>query len=73
VEVLGLAVLVPLSYILVLTALRFSPVSAVAPAREVSILLGTWLGTRVLGEQEAWRRLLVACGMTAGVILLVVG
>ncbi|MCS7172005.1 MAG: DMT family transporter [Armatimonadetes bacterium] len=73
VEVFGLAVLVPLSYILVLTALRSSPVSTIAPAREVSILIGTWLGTRVLGEQEAWRRLLVACGMTAGVILLVVG
>ncbi|MDR7438990.1 MAG: EamA family transporter [Armatimonadota bacterium] len=73
VEVLGLAVLVPLSYLLVLTALRFSPVSAIAPAREVSILVGAWLGTRVLAEQEAWRRLLVACGMTTGVILLVVG
>jgi drug/metabolite transporter (DMT)-like permease len=39
-EVLGIAVLSPLSYILVLTALVFTPVSYVAPAREISILSG---------------------------------
>src|SRR5215211_7935675 len=37
-EVFGVAILSPLSYILVLMALVFTPVSYVAPAREISIL-----------------------------------
>ncbi|MGH2760517.1 MAG: EamA family transporter, partial [Actinomycetota bacterium] len=40
-EIVAVAVLSPLAYILVLTALTVSPVSYVAPAREVSILIGT--------------------------------
>src|SRR5262249_41741966 len=39
-EVLGIAILCPLSYILVLSAMVFTPVSYVAPARELSILIG---------------------------------
>ncbi len=38
--ILGIALLSPLSYILVLTALAGSPVSYVAPAREIGILFG---------------------------------
>jgi drug/metabolite transporter (DMT)-like permease len=49
-EAAGVAVLAPLAYILVLTALAVTPVSYVAPAREVSILIGTVLGARVLAE-----------------------
>lgn len=47
-EAVSVAILVPLSYILVLTAMRFTPVSYVAPAREISILIGTAMGTRLL-------------------------
>src|SRR5207248_10108385 len=47
-KVLWVAVLDPLSYLLFLTALVFSPVSYLAPARQLSILLGALLGTRVL-------------------------
>ncbi len=53
-----------------LASLLYLPV---APAREVSILIGAWLGARVLGEGEAQKRLLAACAMAAGVVLLVLG
>ncbi|MGN6678269.1 MAG: EamA family transporter, partial [Streptosporangiaceae bacterium] len=42
-QVLGAAVLSPLAYMLVLLALSFTAVSAVAPAREVSVLFGVLL------------------------------
>lgn len=66
---LGVAVLSPLSYILVLVALSFSPVSYVAPARELGILIGTAMGSRLLDEGNAVQRLaaagLMICGVTA--------
>lgn len=67
------AVLSPLAYILVLTAMTFTPVSYVAPAREISILVGAWFGARLLGETEARRRLIAAAMMSAGVIGLALG
>ncbi len=69
----GVAVLNPLSYILVLTALIFTPVSYVAPAREVSILIGTFMGARILEEEDANRRIISACVMIVGVISLSFG
>ena len=63
----------PLSYILFLTALAFTPVTYVAPAREISILIGTVMGTRLLAEGDVHRRLLGAGAMVAGVIGLAVG
>ena len=44
-HVLAIGILVPTAYILVLTAMRFTPISYIAPAREVSILIGTLMGT----------------------------
>ncbi len=72
-EVFGVAVLSPLSYILVLTALVFTPVSYVAPAREVSILIATAMGTGLLAEGEVRRRLLAAGAMVLGVMALALG
>ena len=69
-EAIGIAVLSPLAYILVLTAMTFTPISLVAPAREISILVGTLLGTRLLAEGHGARRLLGAAGMVAGITLL---
>jgi drug/metabolite transporter (DMT)-like permease len=69
-RVLGIAVLSPLSYILILIALRTGPISHIAPAREVSILVGAWLGGRVLGEGERRRRLAAAAAFATGVIAL---
>lgn len=69
-EVLIMATLSPLAYVLVLTALSFSPVSYVAPAREFSILIGAYLGARIFKEPENPRRLKCAAGMIVGLIAL---
>lgn len=72
-EALGVALLNPLAYILVLTALQVTPVSHIAPAREVSILVGSFMGIRLLGEGNARVRLVGAASMTLGLILIVTG
>jgi drug/metabolite transporter (DMT)-like permease len=63
------AALSPLAYILVLYAMTLAPVSLVAPARELSMLIAAFLGVRLLGEGELLRRLvgagLIAVGVTA--------
>ncbi len=71
-EVLGVAVLAPLSYILVLTAMSFTDLTYVAPTREVSILVAAVLGTRFLGEGNTTRRLVAAGLMVCGVVVLAV-
>ena len=72
-QVAGAAVLAPLAYILVLVALSFTAVSAVAPAREVSVLAGVLLGRRLLGEGQLARRLAAAAAIAAGIICIAVG
>jgi drug/metabolite transporter (DMT)-like permease len=72
-QVAGAAVLAPLAYILVLAALSFTAVSAVAPAREVSVLAGVVLGHRILSEEGLARRLAAAAAIAAGIICLTVG
>jgi drug/metabolite transporter (DMT)-like permease len=71
--VLGVAALSPLSYILVLTALQRTAVSYVAPAREVSILIGTLLGVRLLGEGALRLRLIGAAAIVGGLVALAAG
>ena len=46
--IIAVGVLSPLAYTLVLLALRTVPLSYVAPVREVSMLVGTLLGARLL-------------------------
>jgi drug/metabolite transporter (DMT)-like permease len=72
-ETLGVAILSPLAYMLVLTAMSFTPVSYVAPAREVSILIGTVMGARLLAEGEGKRRLIAAGLMVVGIGALALG
>jgi drug/metabolite transporter (DMT)-like permease len=72
-EAIAVAILIPLSYILVLTAMSFTPVSYVAPAREISILIGTALGARMLAEGDAPRRLAAAGAMVLGIVALALG
>lgn len=72
-ETLGVAVLSPLSYVLVLIALVFTPVSQVAPAREVSILIGTLMGERLLAEGGLRQRLVASGLMVVGIAALAVG
>jgi drug/metabolite transporter (DMT)-like permease len=72
-QVLGVGLLSPLAYLLVLFALARAPVSYVAPAREVSILLGAALGAHVLREGDARRRLLSAAAIVGGITALALG
>jgi drug/metabolite transporter (DMT)-like permease len=72
-RVFGIAVLSPLAFILVLTAMVTAPVSYVAPAREVSILVGVALGVRVLAERQARRRMLASGLMFAGIVAIGLG
>ena len=68
---LGVGLLSPLSYILVLAALTGgAPLSLVAPMREMSMMVGALMGMLILREAVGpWR--LAGCGVTiAGVILL---
>ena len=68
-EALGVAVLTPAGYVLVLFAMRMAPVSHVAPAREMSMMIGAYLGSRFLSEGPFARRmtgsLLIAAGVAA--------
>jgi drug/metabolite transporter (DMT)-like permease len=68
-----IAVLSPVSYILVLDALSVSPVSYVAPVREIGILIGAVMGSRWLAEGDTQRRMTGALAMVAGVVALAVG
>lgn len=70
---LVVATLGPLAYILVLYALQLAPLSHVAPAREVSMLVAALLGGRLLGEADRGLRLLGAVCMTGGVMALAWG
>lgn len=72
-KVLVVALLGPIGYVLILTAMTFTPVSYIAPAREISILIGTFFGARLLKEADAPRRLLAAAGMVAGIVALALG
>ena len=69
-EVLGVAALSPLAYVLVLIAMISTPISHVAPMRELSILIGTILGHRLLAEGEAVRRLAASGVIVVGIGLL---
>ncbi len=71
--VVAIALLSPLSYILVLTTMVFTPVSLVAPAREVSILFAALMGAHLLREGDVLRRAVAALGMVLGIAGLVLG
>lgn len=56
--------------ILILVAFQTGAVSHIAPAREISILFGTYLGGRLLGEGDRARRLAAAAAFAVGVVAL---
>lgn len=69
-EAFTVAVLSPLSYILVLTAMVSIPVYYIAPIRELSILIGTFLGVKFLSEDLTKIKLIGICLMTIGIVVL---
>ena len=68
--VLAIAVFSPLAYILVLIALRFTPVVFVAPIRELSVLIAVLMGSILLGEGRLGHRLACAIVILLGVAVL---
>jgi len=70
---LGVSILGPFGYILVLEAMKFAPVSHVAPAREMSMMVGAWFGARVLGEGALRQRMIAAGLIVVGVAALALG
>jgi uncharacterized membrane protein len=67
----GVGLLSPLSYILVLVALDWgAPLSVVAPAREMSMMVGALFGMAILREPVGRSRLTGCLVMIAGVVLL---
>ena len=71
--VVGVDGLAPMSYILVLSAMVFTPLSYIAPAREISIFFAALRGTRFLGEGHVVRRIFAACLMVGSMIFLAIG
>ncbi|MEN1967142.1 EamA family transporter [Lentibacillus sp. N15] len=69
-EAIGVGILNPLAYILILTTMMFTPVSHVAPVREVSILFGAIMGTYLLREGFGIRRGFASGMMVIGIIVL---
>lgn len=69
----GIGILCPLAYTLVLTAMVMSPVSYIAPAREISILIGTVMGTRLLSEKRSVLKIIGSGAMVIGLIVMSLG
>jgi drug/metabolite transporter (DMT)-like permease len=71
-EATAVAALSSVAYILVLTALAVTPVSYIAPVREVSIVIGAFIGVRSFGESDGRRRILAAAAIAAGIFVMAV-
>jgi drug/metabolite transporter (DMT)-like permease len=69
----GVAVLMPVGYILVLFAMRMAPVSHVAPIREMSMMIGAYFGVKFLGEGHARRRMFGSALIAVGVAAVAAG
>lgn len=72
-SIVVVGLLSPGSYVLVLLALTLSPVSYVAAAREISVVLAALLGALVLKEGYGRQRLLGSVAIAGGLMLLVLG
>ncbi len=61
------------AYALVLAALRLSPVSYVSPVRELSVVIGAWIGVRFIGERGGRLRIFAALLVAAGISVIALG
>jgi drug/metabolite transporter (DMT)-like permease len=61
-----------IGYLLVLAALRLTPVSYVGPVREVSVVFGTIIGVRYLGEPGGSSRIAASVLVTIGIALIAI-
>lgn len=65
-------VVVMMAYVLVLTAMRRSAVSYVGAVREMSVILGAWVGSVWLREGQAGLRVPASVLVAAGIVLIAV-
>lgn len=72
-QVLAVAVLSPLAYVLVLQAMLLAPVALVASTRETSIVIGALLGTFLLQEPGGRRRAVGSAIVLAGIVGVALG
>jgi len=71
--IVAVGVLSPLTYGLVLVALTQAPVSYVAPAREISVVIAAVMGIVLLHEPYGPQRIAGSALIAAGLVLLAVG
>jgi drug/metabolite transporter (DMT)-like permease len=69
----AVAVLGSGAYALVLVALQLSPVSYVSPVRELSVVIGAWIGVRYLGEVGGRLRVFAALLVALGISVIALG
>jgi drug/metabolite transporter (DMT)-like permease len=67
---LGVSILGPFAYILVLFAMTLAPISHIAPAREISMVIGAYFGSRLFNEGARRTRTLAAAMILTGVMCL---
>ncbi len=72
-QALCVAIFQPLSYLLVLIALKTTPITYVAPVRELSIVFGVFFGAGLLKEKNMVKRMMGALVILVGIILLALG
>ncbi len=61
------------AYGLVLAALRMSPVSYVSPVRELSVVIGAWIGVRFMNEPGGRLRIIAALLVAIGISVIALG
>ncbi|RNI21637.1 DMT family transporter [Flexivirga caeni] len=69
-EVLCVALLSPLAYVLVLQAMTTTPVALVAPVRESSIVVGSLLAWKLFHESSPARKFAGVVVVLAGIVLI---
>lgn len=68
----GSALLGTTAYTLVLAAMKLSPVSYVGPVREVSVILGAWIGVRFMRERGGSLRIAASVLVALGILLIAI-
>lgn len=69
---LAVAVFQPLSYLLVLIAMKTTPLSYVAPIRELSIVFAVFFGANLLKEKDSRKRIIAALIILTGISILAI-
>ena len=62
--------LMVLAYSIVIFAMTLAPIASVAALRETSVIIAAVIGTRLMGEPFGTRRVIAACVVTAGVVMI---